>query len=131
MTELKQTFDLIYVGVLIVIAVASFFGGNAFFAKKIIANADAKHEEDKIERAEAKKAAEEREEARMQVIIGLQESFVAVGHVAQKTAEAHLSKCGPNKGISDALNTYNEVRAKTEERTRQEAAKYREERRGA
>lgn len=131
MTEAKQTLDLIYVGVLILVTLGSFFGAGAFFAKRVNANFDTKYEADKLERVAAKKEADEKESARMQAIIDLQEGFVAVGHVAQKTAEAHLAKCGPNKAITEALDTYGAVRAKAEARTRQEAARYREDRQGA
>lgn len=131
MTEAKQTLDLIYVGILIFVALGGFFGGSAFFAKRVNANFDTKYEADKLERIAAKKDADDKEAARMQAIIDLQEGFVAVGHVAQKVGEAHLAKCGPNKALTEALDTYCSVRAKAEARTRQEAAKYREERQGA
>jgi hypothetical protein len=122
----KQALDLVYVGVLILVAIGSFFGATAFFTRKVNRNFDLKYEADKIERDAAKKEADEREASRMQAMINLQEGFVAVGHVASKTAEAHLAKCGPNKSIVEALETYNAVRAKTDAQTRQEAARYRE-----
>lgn len=130
MTGVKATLDLIYVAVLILVALGGFFGGSAFFAKRVNANFDAKYEADKVERAEAKKQADERDEARIQAIVNLQEGFVAVGHVAQKTAEEHIKKCGPNAGIKEALDVYAAVRAKADAQTRQEAAKYREARQG-
>lgn len=125
---MKETLDTVYVLVLIVIAIGGFFGGNAYFAKRVTNNFDKKYDADRIERAAeraaAKQEADDREAARMQAIINLQEGFVAVGHVAQKTAEAHLARCGPNAEIREALDTYNKVRVKGDAQLRLDAAKY-------
>ena len=54
----------------------------------------------------------------------IEEQLVAVGHVSVATAEAHLTKCGPNEKITTALDTYADCRKRSENQLRKSAARY-------
>lgn len=121
---MKDTLDLVYLIICIAIAIGSFFGGSAFFTRRVNENFDKKYNADKAEREEAKKEADEREQARIERQLLIEEQLVAVGHVAVSTAEDHLERCGANKRIATALETYAACRKRSDDQSRRSAAKY-------
>lgn len=121
---MKDTIYTVYLIICIVIAIVSFFGGSAYFTRRVNDNFDKKYNADKAERDAAKKEADEREQARIDQQILMQEQIVAAGYLAKETAEAHIAKCGPNKKIETALGTYADCRSRSENQLRKSAAKY-------
>lgn len=121
---MKDTVYIIFLIITIAIAIGSFFGGSAYFTKRVNENFDKKYEADRAEREAAKKEAEEREQARVERQMLMEEQLVAAGYVGVATAEAHLAKCGPNEKISTALTTYADCRKRSENQLRKSAAKY-------
>lgn len=121
---MKETLDIVYIIVLILVAIGGFFGASAFFTRRVNENFDRKYEADRAERDAAKKEAEERDQARIERQMLIEEQLVAVGYVARETADAHLAKCGPNEKISIALETYADCRKRSENQLRKSAAKY-------
>jgi len=121
---MKDQIYAVYLIICIAIAIGSFFGGSAFFTRRVNENFDKRYNADKAEREEAKREADEREQARIDQQILMQEQIVAAGYLAKETAEAHLAKCGTNKKIETALGTYADCRSRAEGQLRKSAAKY-------
>jgi hypothetical protein len=104
--------------------IGSLFGVGAMISHRVNTNFDKKFEQEKAERATAKKEADEREQARIERQIIIEEQIVAVGYVAKETADAHLSKCGPNEKITTALKKYADCRERSENQLRRNSEKY-------
>lgn len=116
--------DKVYIIFGIIGIIGGLFGVGAMISHRVNANFDKRYEQDKAEREAAKQEADDREQARIERQMLLEEQIVAVGYVAKETAEAHLDKCGPNKKITTALDTYADCRKRSENQLRKSAARY-------
>lgn len=104
--------------------IGGLFGVGAMISHRVNMNFDKKFEAEKAERAAVRKEADEREKARIERQIIMEEQLVAAGYLAKETAEAHIAKCGPDKKITTALDTYADCRARSEAQLRLNSSKY-------